>query len=280
MDPTRFDTLARLVAVPSSRRRLIGGLMAGALGIGATDEASAAICRSLGNTCRETANCCVGECLKDATRRYRCACPPGTKVCSGECIPVSSCCRDTGCCTNADCPSGGYYCENQICYYGCFVAGTRVAMADGTTRPIEAIEVGEWVLGQHGINRVMAIDSPVLGARMLYALNGGRYFVTSSHPFLTETGWKSVDPAGTMVTNPDLAAGRLVAGDRLLTLASVAAPVAIGAYTGTAATAVQLSEVALHGLMGRTADPATLLYNLRLDGDHTYFADDWLVHNK
>lgn len=27
-------------------------------------------------------------------------------------------------------------------------------------------------------------------------------------------------------------------------------------------------------------DPATPLYDLRLDGDHTYFANDLLVHNK
>ena len=28
------------------------------------------------------------------------------------------------------------------------------------------------------------------------------------------------------------------------------------------------------------ADPATPLYNLRLDGDHTYVANDLVVHNK
>ena len=28
------------------------------------------------------------------------------------------------------------------------------------------------------------------------------------------------------------------------------------------------------------ADPATPLYNLVLDGDHAYFANDLLVHNK
>lgn len=28
------------------------------------------------------------------------------------------------------------------------------------------------------------------------------------------------------------------------------------------------------------ADPETVVYNLLLDGDHTYFADGYLVHNK
>ena len=30
----------------------------------------------------------------------------------------------------------------------------------------------------------------------------------------------------------------------------------------------------------READPDTVVFNLLLDGDNTYFADDFLVHNK
>ena len=36
----------------------------------------------------------------------------------------------------------------------------------------------------------------------------------------------------------------------------------------------------LRALDARAADPVTPLFNLLLDGDHAYFADAYLVHNK
>ena len=83
-------------------------------------------------------------------------------------------------------------------------------MADGTTKPIALVERSAiCVLGQTGVNRVEAIERPLLGARRLYALNGGASFVTSEHPFQTEEGWKAIDPAATAAENPRLVVGRL-----------------------------------------------------------------------
>jgi hypothetical protein len=42
---------------------------------------------------------------------------------------------------------------------------------------------------------------------------------------------------------------------------------------------VRLEPVPLHTAERRADDPTTL-YNLLLDGDHIYFADALLVHNK
>ena len=39
---------------------------------------------------------------------------------------------------------------NQAYAKSCFIAGTRITMADGSTRPIETLRVGEQVLDQHG----------------------------------------------------------------------------------------------------------------------------------
>ena len=53
-----------------------------------------------------------------------------------------------------------------------------------------------------------------------------------------------------------------------------------GRSAGAEALDVRIESVALRSPVDRPADPVTQLYNLRLDGDHTYFANDLLVHNK
>jgi hypothetical protein len=154
-------------------------------------------------------------------------------------------------------------------------------MADGTSQPIEHVLVGDLVLGNAGrVNRVTEVLLPVLGHRPLYALNGSNFFVTSGHPFMTEEGWKAIDPTAVPVQLSELHVGRLTVGDRLLTLTAVAVPVGVGGSINAEAVDVRIDAVPLHSLVGRPADPATPLYNLRLDGDHTYFANELLVHNK
>ena len=87
----------------------------------------------------------------------------------------------------------------------CFVANTKVRMADGSLRAIEAIEVGDQVLGRDGrVNTVMEIERVPLGRRKLYAFNGGRPFVTEEHPFMTRHGWRSIEPDSTREENPKL----------------------------------------------------------------------------
>jgi hypothetical protein len=179
---------------------------------------------------------------------------------------------------------GVYSLALQWCRYGqlsCFTAGTLVAMADGTPRAIEQVTVGDRVLASDGTaNEVVAIERPRLGSRRLYALNGSDFFVTAEHPFMTEEGWKSIDPGALAAEGSDLPAGRLSAGDRLFTLAAVAVPVGAGRPALAEPADVRIEAVRLESLTGRAADPDTPLFNLRLNGDHTYFANGLLVHNK
>lgn len=154
-------------------------------------------------------------------------------------------------------------------------------MVDGTSRPIEHILVGDLVLGNAGrVNRVAEVLHPVLGHRPLYGLNGSNFFVTSGHPFMTEEGWKAIDPTATPTQLSALHVGRLAVGDRLLTLTAAAVPVSGGGAISAEAVDVRIEAIELRSLVGQPADPATQLYNLRLDGDHTYFANNLLVHNK
>ncbi len=186
----------------------------------------------------------------------------------------------TGCDTSFQCCSG--FCDPSIhVCASCFIAGTLIAMADGTSRPIEHVLVDDLILGSAGrVNRVTEVLLPVLGHRPLYSLNGSNFFVTSGHPFMTEEGWKAIDPTAIPVQLSELHVGRLTVGDRLLTLTAAAVPVGGGRAIRAEAIDVRIEAVALQSLVGQPADPATQLYNLRLDGNHTYFANELLVHNK
>jgi hypothetical protein len=169
----------------------------------------------------------------------------------------------------------------------CFVAGTLVLMADGTVRALEAIVVGDCVIGADGeVNKVYAIETPLLGERLLYGFNGGSGFVTPEHPLMTADGWKAIDPLQADLSHPGVPrVGTLGAGDRLVVLAGVrrcALPVAVGAgnngpvYETVCETAlVMIETIATHD-----GDPAQQVYNLRIDGNHAYFADGYLAHNK
>ena len=165
----------------------------------------------------------------------------------------------------------------------CFVAGTRVRMADGSLAPIEGIRPGEAVLGRGGrVNAVVAVERVPLGARRLYGFNGARGFVTDEQPFMTHLGWRSLSPPATREENPMLEVGRLREGDRLLAWTASPAP-STGARSNLAlvsSPAIGLDEVALTRIQAFDAPSVTTLYNLLLDGDHAYFANDFLVHNK
>ncbi len=139
------------------------------------------------------------------------------------------------------------------------------------------------MIGQNGaINRVRAIETPKLRDRLLYALNDDRYFVTASHPFLTEDGWKAIDPAGTYREHQLRDVGRLQVGDRIMMLSGVLAAVGTGSGFAAQESAVEIDTepFMVERIDGTSADPELTVYNLLLDGNHTYFANDLLVHNR
>lgn len=141
----------------------------------------------------------------------------------------------------------------------CFIAGTMVTMADGSTKPIEELKIGDQVKGQTQINTVTGIEKPLLGTRKLYSINASKGFVTSEHPFMTKEGWKSFDPAETAKENPDLKVGKLAVGDVLITLDG---------------------EVIIEKFKAISDSRDIVTYNPLLNGDNTYYADGYLVHNK
>jgi hypothetical protein len=165
------------------------------------------------------------------------------------------------------CPPGGG---------GCFTAETRIAMPDGSSRAIADLTLDDAVLGADGqINRVVAIERPALGNRPLYAIDDSGFFVTASHPFRTDDGWKSIDPAATAREHAAMQVGQLRVGDRVHVLSGVLATVG-----GRNRLEIDTAPRAIERIEAVAADSTIVLYDLRLDGNQTYFANELLVHNK
>jgi Hom_end-associated Hint len=179
-------------------------------------------------------------------------------------------------------PAGGFVAKAARAQEAsCFVAGTLVLMADGSERPIETLRPGDAVLGRRGrVNRVVGSERTPLGRRRLYAFNGRRPFVTAEHPFLTSEGWKALDPEATRRENDRLHVAALQVGDRICR----GIVRRVGGEGGPAESGRELlflqSATVLEALAAVEGDPRMLLFNLLLDGDHSYVADGWIVHNK
>jgi len=155
----------------------------------------------------------------------------------------------------------------------CFIAGTLVTMADGSHKVIEKVLIGEQVRGLDGIvNTVMEYNRPPLAisalgeVRKLYSVNEEKAFFTDEHPFYTTTGWKSLNPKATQaelnpytVVYPELVETTVMkVGDKLVT---------------------ENGMVEIKSIEEYDADFYTQLYNFILDGDHTYRANGYVVHN-
>uniref|UniRef100_UPI002B4749E7 Hint domain-containing protein n=4 Tax=Aeromonas caviae TaxID=648 RepID=UPI002B4749E7 len=163
---------------------------------------------------------------------------------------------------------------NQAHAKSCFIAGTRILMADGCERPIETLRIGDRVRDRHGqSNRIQAIERVALGARRLYGLNHLPPFFTAEHPFLTTRGWAAIAPAMTRTENPALAVLPLFTGMHLLGWSE-------GGSAGNLALAPHPVELPVASLSWVDAPPATALFNLILDGCHSYVANGLIVHNK
>ena len=147
----------------------------------------------------------------------------------------------------------------------CFIAGTKVRMADGTDKNIEDVVVGDVVKGHNGDNTVIELDWVTLGDRKLYTFNDSEhYFFTSEHPFMTEEGWKSVNPEKTKerdgVELYDQLKGELKIGDKLVTSDGL----------------VEITNIKSKEIN----NPEMPLYNFHISNDKSYIADNYVVHNK
>jgi len=206
--------------------------------------------------CSGGRNCQGGSCYKIRTRTLN-------GECSGNTLIQMNL---SGWGSYGSCTCTGY-CE----YSSCFVAGTKVTMADNSLKNIEDIQVGEMVKSfdeatkQIGIQKVSGIESPIReGYYNLYFGDNRLVKVTNEHPFYTKksdgsVGWCSIIPEITRSFYPHLYfIEQLEAGDMI--------------YTD------YREWVEVHSWDYIEGQIQT--YNLMIENTPTYFANGLLAHNK
>ena len=178
------------------------------------------------------------------------ALPACWQACEAYCATaqVTSCDYPEACVVHYTCSdfrSGTSPCS---CGGGCFLAGTKITMADKTEKPIEAIQVGDMVLaydektGELKPDRVAVVHEPVMAEG--YLVVNETLKLTNVHPVLTSSGWKEI--------------GTLKVGDKL-----------IGA---------DKKEVAIASI--RNVPEPVKVYNFATNPYATYVAGGVIVHNK
>jgi hypothetical protein len=178
------------------------------------------------------------------------AIPGCWEACSAYCAfgQPTSCSYPEPCVVSYTCSDGTRGTRPCSCGGGCFLAGTRITMADGTEKPIEAIQAGDMVLaydekdGTLKPDRVKVVHEPVTAEG--YLVVNEKLHLTNVHPVLTPGGWKEI--------------GELAVGDKL-----------IGA---------DKKEIAIASI--RNVAGPVKVYNFATNPYETYVANGVIVHNK
>ena len=164
---------------------------------------------------------------------------------------------------------------NLYCKYGynpktgncwtCFPAGTKILMEGGKDKNIEDVKIGDKVVsqsesGNRSISKVIELDQPIRKhmCQIDYA-DGDSLRLTNEHPLWSKSGWKSISPEATREENSELKISKLMVGDSLLKDDD-----SWNKVTGISCWSEKIQA-----------------YNLILNnGSRTYFANDYLAHNK
>lgn len=158
----------------------------------------------------------------------------------------------------------------------CFSAGTRITMSDHSEKFIEEVEVGDEVFGWDGEKlvpaKVIAIDSEhkvgdhaerckVLGDEpSLYTIDETGIEFTPEHPFLTKDGWKSVSP------DPSQEPFKSQQEPKVLR---------VGDEINIRGEWTPIGEIRVV-----RSNPEETVYNITVEGVHSYLAEGIIVHNK
>jgi hypothetical protein len=140
---------------------------------------------------------------------------------------------------------------------GSFLAGTLVRMSDGTLQKVEKIQLGDELKGSQGNVKVINVLVYKSDAKK-YRLNDDTYFVTETHPIMTDKGWRSFNPEKTKLIIPTIEVSLLQKGD------------------------VLIKEDGKQEVLDNTdfVTGSNLVYNFSVDNTNDYYANGYLVHNK
>lgn len=158
----------------------------------------------------------------------------------------------------------------------CFSAGTRITMSDHSEKFIEEVKVGDEVLGWDGEKlipaKVTATDDrhtvgdhaercKALGDEpSLYTINETGIEFTPEHPFLTKDGWKALSP------DPNQEPFKTKQEPKSLKL---------GDFINVNGEWEEIKEIRVV-----RSNPDEKVYNITVEGVHSYLAEGIIVHNK
>ena len=130
-------------------------------------------------------------------------------------------------------------------------------MSDGSAKNIEDVLLGEKL--RDGESKTVNVKKLLVSDYWgdIHSINGGPYFFTPNHPFMTLDGWKSLAPEATQKESPGLKVTQLKKGDILVKKSGLELILSID---------TKITE--------------EKVYNFELDGSHSYMADEYKVHNK
>jgi len=161
-------------------------------------------------------------------------------------------------------------------HQSCFTSDTLVTMSDGTKKHISAVRRGDIVKSApcnkcgnvHG-NEETAIEVVPIGSRLLYGFNGSEPFVSEEHPLMTTEGWGSINVNTFREMEPETYEAVIEENGGHL----------VDINVGTTLV-TETGEMKIESWVPQEREPELQLYNLGLSGNHTYYANDMLVHNK
>ena len=148
----------------------------------------------------------------------------------------------------------------------CFVKGTKISMSDNTIRNIEDVKIGDIVITYNEETKeqepgeVIGIASPLKSNIVEYKLSDDVIIKsTTCHPYwVVNKGWSSFSPLLTKELY-DFDVEQIEENDILLTIDS--------------------KEVIIDKIT-ELITKKVMTYNLKISGNHTYYANGILVHNK
>lgn len=160
----------------------------------------------------------------------------------------------------------------------CFPADAIVTMADGSTKRIDEILVGDQVQGGYGhVNTVLGYHKSRIGHHAIYKING-RHRTSQEHKHYTTAGWAGIDvPTSTMPTNI-----RIIVDNDLNTAVRhnpkfVNGTPTLKLETGMMLITEQGTELVTSIEQDHTIQPDDLVYTLVTDGSHAHYCNGILV---
>lgn len=166
--------------------------------------------------------------------------------------------------------------------WSCFLKGSLVTMADGTTKPIEDVQVGEYLLGAHDTaNPVLALNRPLLNDRWMSNING-EHITTLDHAHLRP------DNTFGAVSLYEYVHGENNVVQTVITADGSEEQWLLPGFAETdmdLITQIEIGDslVTVDGArLVKSLEPIKLpadtqLYNFVMGGDHTYFVSDYCV---